>query len=233
MPYDYGFADATHAALVMQQHMDQISNNLANVNTTGFKVDRLIFNDMMTRQISTHHDQGSLRLTENPLDMALGNDGYFRIQTPRGERLTRDGAFKMLPSGMLVTSNGAPVLGEGGGPVMLNPQGPAPHITPNGTIFQGQDQLGQISVVTVEDTNSLIKEGANLYVGRDNQLPPTIAPDEVSINQGYLEMSNVQVVSEMVNMINTHRSYEAYQKTLHVMQDMDQKSITQVGRSGS
>lgn len=231
MPYDYGFADATHAALVMQQNMDQISNNLANVNTSGFKADRLIFNDMMTRQITTHQEQGPLRLTENPLDLALGSDGFFRIQTPRGERLTRDGAFKMLSDGMLVTSNGAPVLNAGGAPIMLNPQGPAPHITPNGTIFQGQDQLGQVSVVTVEDKHSLIKEGANLYTGRDSQLPPTVAPQEVNINQGYLEMSNVQVVSEMVNMINTHRSYEAYQKTLHVMQDIDQKAVTQVGRS--
>ncbi len=231
MPYDYGFADSTHAALVMQQSMDQISNNLANVNTAGFKADRLIFNDMMSRQITTYFDQGSMRLTENPLDVALGSDGFFRIQTPRGERLTRDGSFKMLSDGSLVTSNGAPVLGANG-PIMLNPQGEKPFITSDGTIFQGQDQVGQLSVVTVEDKNSLIKEGANLFVGRESQLPPTVAPVEVSINQGYLEMANVQVVSEMVNMINTHRSYEAYQKTLHAMSDMDQKTVTQVGRVG-
>ena len=232
MPYDYGFADSTHAALVMQQQMDQISNNLANVNTAGFKADRLIFNDMLSRQISTHFEQGPLRLTDNPLDVALGSDGFFRIMTPRGERLTRDGAFKMLPDGSLVTSNGAPVLGAGG-PIALNPQGSKPHITSDGFIYQDGDQVGRFSVVTVEDKRSLIKEGANLFVGRESQLPPTVAPDELSINQGFLEMPNVQVVSEMVNMINTHRSYEAYQKTLHAMNDMDQKTVTQVGRVGS
>lgn len=232
MPYDYGFADSTHAALVMQQHMDQISNNLANVNTSGFKADKLIFNDMMSRQITTYHDQGPLRLTENPLDLALGSEGFFRIQTPRGERLTRDGAFKMLSDGSLVTSNGAPVLGDDG-PIMLNPQGDKPFITGDGTIFQNNAQVGRVSVVTVEDTKALIKEGANLFVGRESTLPPTTAPDEININQGYLEMSNVQVVSEMVNMINTHRCYEAYQKTLHAMNDMDQKTVTQVGRTGS
>ena len=232
MPYDYGFADATHAALVMQQHMDQISNNLANVNTVGFKRDRLIFNDLMTRQITTYHDQGPLRLTDNPLDVALGGDGFFRIMTPRGERLTRDGAFKMLSTGALVTSGGLPVLGADGQAIQLNPMGGRPQITENGTIIQGQAIIGQLGVVDVADKHALIKEGANFFVGRDSELPPTFVPAEISVNQGFTEMPNVEVVSEMVNMINTHRSYEAYQKTLHVMQDMDNKTATQVGRVG-
>jgi flagellar basal-body rod protein FlgG len=230
MPYDYGFVDSTHAALVMQQHMDQISNNLANVNTAGFKADRLIFNDMMSRQITTYHDQGPLRLTDNPLDAALGGDGFFRVQTTRGERLTRDGAFKMLATGALVTSNGDPVLGVEG-PIMLNPNGNKPYIGEDGSISQDGNIIGRLSVVTVRDKHALIKEGANLFVGRDSALPPTEEPADININQGFLEMSNVQVVSEMVNMINTHRSYEAYQKSLHAMQEMDQKTVTQVGRS--
>jgi flagellar basal-body rod protein FlgG len=233
MPYDYGFADATHAALVMQQHMDQISNNLANVNTAGFKRDRLIFNDLMSRQISTSHEQGPLRYSDNPLDVALGGNGFFRIMTPRGERLTRDGSFKMLSTGALVTSGGLPVLDAGGQPVMLNPLGERPVISENGTIFQGPAMIGQLGIVDVADKNTLIKEGANLFVGRDSELPPTFVPEEISVNQGYTEMPNVQVVSEMVNMINTHRSYEAYQKTLHVMQDMDNKTVSQVGRVGN
>jgi flagellar basal-body rod protein FlgG len=230
MPYDYGFADATHAALVMQQHMDQISNNLANVNTAGFKADRLIFNDMMSRQITTYHDQGPLRLTDNPLDAALGGDGFFRVQTTRGERLTRDGSFKMLSTGALVTANGDPILGTEG-PIMLNPNGNKPYIAEDGSIFQDDNIIGRLSVVTVRDKRALIKEGANLFVGRDSELPPTEEPADININQGFLEMSIVQVVGEMVNMINTHRSYEAYQKSLHVMQEMDQKTVTQVGRS--
>ena len=230
MPYDYGFLDSTHAALVMQRHMDQISNNLANVNTAGFKADRLIFNDLLSRQIKTFHDQGSLRLTDNPLDLAMASDGFFRVETPRGERLTRDGAFKMLSDGQLVTSGGLPVLDQAGLPIFLNTQGDPPFITEDGSIMQGQEQIGVIGVLTVEDKNSLVKEGANLYVGRESRLPATFVPNEINVVQGHLEMSNVQVVTEMVNMINTHRCYEAYQKTLHAMTEMDQKATAQLGR---
>jgi flagellar basal-body rod protein FlgG len=139
----------------------------------------------------------------------------------------------MLSTGAVVTSGGLPVLDVAGQPVMLNPLGERPVISENGTIFQGPALVGQLGVVDVADKNALIKEGANLFVGRDSELPPTFVPEEISVNQGYTEMPNVQVVSEMVNMINTHRSYEAYQKTLHVMQEMDNKTVSQVGRVGS
>ena len=232
MAFDYGFVDVARAALCQQNNLDVISSNLANVNTPGFKGDRLIFSDLMEREVMHVMDQGALRATDNPLDVAIGGEGFFQVQTPNGVRLTRDGAFKMLSDGRLVTSQGFPVLGQGGAPITLNPNGSQPHIDDRGGVTQDGDQVGIIGVVKVEDPNGLLKEGANLFVGPDGKLPPTIDSLDAVFNQGYLEVSNIEVVAEMVQMINTMRSYESYQKALQAMHEMDNKAVNQVGRVG-
>jgi flagellar basal-body rod protein FlgG len=136
----------------------------------------------------------------------------------------------MLSDGSLVTSNGHPVLDPGGQGITLNPGGPAVHIDEKGNVYQGQEQLGTIGVVEVADKKKLQKEGVNLFVGDDGKLPPTTPAADFSLNQGSVEMSNVEVVPEMVNMIAAHRNFEAYQKALQAMQDMDNKTANQVGR---
>lgn len=230
--FDYGFVDVARAALCQQNNMDVISNNLANVSSSGFKGDRLSFSDLMEREVRHVMDQGALHATENPLDLAIGGDGFFQVQTPNGMRLTRDGAFKMLSDGRLVTSQGYQVLGQGGAAITLNPNGGLPYIDDQGGISQNGEQVGIIGLVKVADTNQLVKEGANLFVGPDGKPPVTTAATDAILNQGYLEESNVEVVTEMVQMINTMRSYESYQKVLQAMQEMDTKAVNQVGRVG-
>lgn len=230
MPFDSGLIDASRAALVQQQNMDILSNNLANVNTTGFKADRLVFNDLLDRQVKSSYTQGPLNYTQNPLDVAIGGDGFFKVQTPKGLRLTRDGSFKLMSDGSLVNSQGLKVLGSGGSSLTLNPQGGKIVIDSQGTITQNNQQIGSLEVVDVKDKKSLVKDGGNLLNGENGNLPPTSAATGFNLTQGALEMSNVEVVGEMAQMINTFRSYESYQKVIQAVQDMDSKTTTQVGR---
>jgi flagellar basal-body rod protein FlgF len=176
------------------------------------------------------HSQGPLRHTENPLDVAIGGEGFFKVQTDKGLRLTRDGSFKMASDGTLVNSQGQKVLGQGGSPITLNPQGGLVSIDDKGAISQGSEQVGSLEVVDVKDKKTLVKEGGSLFGTEDGKPPVTTPATGYSVQQGAVEVANVEVVSEMVNMINSFRSYESYQKVIQAVQDMDNKTVNQVGR---
>ncbi|ADK85691.1 flagellar basal-body rod protein FlgF [Desulfarculus baarsii DSM 2075] len=230
MFYDQGLADAACGSLMQIRHMDVTANNLANVSTTGFKGDRLIFDDMLSREMQVDFSQGSLQETGNPLDVALSGDGFFMIRTPGGDRLTRSGAFKMDANGALVTSEGHAVLDSAGQPVTLNPSGGQVFIDSEGNVSQDGAQVATLAVVEVQNKAALQKDGRTAFSGADGQLPPTAPAADVVVNQGSLEMSNVTVVDQMVNMITAQRAFESYQKAVHSLQEIDQKAVSQVGK---
>jgi flagellar basal-body rod protein FlgG len=230
-PYYLGLRDASHASVMRQRHLAVISNNLANSNTPGFKADRMIFNDLMERKIKTDHGQGSMNHTANDLDLAISGEGYFQIGTREGIRLTRDGSFRMRGDGTVVNPMGFPVLGAGGAPIILNPEGEKVFIDPSGAVFQGEEEVGRLSIVTVDDPDSLEKAGHNLFAAKGGQAPQTLPSQDYSLSQGYLETSNVQVVQEMVGMIEAFRSFESYQKAIQAQSEMDKQATTQVGRA--
>ena len=229
-PYYSGFRDAVNGAMMQERNMDIVTNNLANAATPGFKVDRLSFNDFMTREVRTYFEQGPFKSTDSALDVAIGGEGFFQVQTPRGVRLTRNGSFNMTAQGDLVTSRGYKVLGDGGAGITLNPEGPKPTITSEGLIYQGAEQVGRIALVRVNDTATLEKEGANLYASAGQKALQTVPDTESTLYQGVLEESNVKVVRQMVNMIASFRAFESYQKAIRAMGEMDSKAATQVGR---
>ena len=231
MAYDAAYVDAVMGCLVQERNMDIISNNIANATTAGFKGDRLIFNDLMTREAQVIYDQGPMQHTGNTLDVAIVGDGFFRVQTPEGVRLTRNGSMHMSSEGTLVDANGNQVLGEGGQGITLNPNGPAPSIGADGTIVQGDEQVGKLEVVDVADRALLMKAGGNFFTGRDGATPPATPVEGASIEQGYIEATNIKVVRQMVDMISTFRAFESYQKIIHSIQAMDTSCINSVGRS--
>lgn len=230
-PYYSSYRDAVHGALAQEECMDTISNNLANVNTPGFKADRLVFNDAMTQQLSTSHSQGSLQVTDNPFNLAITGPGFFKVQTPAGVRLTRNGSFTMDADGNLVTSQGYKVLSSSGSPVALNPDGPAPHISASGTVQQGTEEVGDVGIFVVDDPKNLAKDGANLFTAADNKQLDQIVTKatDSGVRQGALEASNVIVVKEMVEMINSFRAFESYQKAIRAMNEIDLKAASQLG----
>jgi flagellar basal-body rod protein FlgG len=237
-----------------QMRMSVISNNLANVNTTGFKRDRASFEDMLyqnlrqpgsqvnatsqapsglmmgtgVRIVATekNHSQGSLVTTKNALDLAIQGDGFFQITQPDGTlAYTRDGSFQLSATGQVVTNNGAPLQ-----PALTIPQNIASlSIGQDGTvsvqnITGGSQVIGQIQLARFLNPTGLQSMGQNLMKETPASGPPVVSQAGINgagqIQQGALETSNVNVVEEMVNMIETQRAYEINSKAISAVDGM-------------
>jgi len=175
--------------------------------------------------------QGGLNATSNPLDLAISGPGFFRIQTPEGQFLTRNGQFYRNNQGLLVTNQGYPVMGQAGNVTI--PEGKVVTITGDGQVMVDGQLTGTIDIVEAADPKQLKKYGQSLLTGPNNSQPVSRPVDrqKTSIYQGYLEQANVDVVTEMVAMIEAQRSFEAYTKIISSTQELDQQAISKVGES--
>lgn len=251
---------AVFGALSNEMRLNIFANNLANLNTAGFKADKVSFEDVFKRMASDYNPdarndlkqknllpapivlakprlaqqtidftQGSLQATGNPLDLAISGPGFFRVQTPEGQFLTRNGQFFVNNVGTLVTNQGYPVLGQSGNITVTD--GKVVTIDGSGQVLVDNVQVGAIDIVDVPDTKQLQKYGQSLFAGQNNAQPATRAIDsnKTKVNQGYLEKPNVEVVTEMVGMIDAQRSYEAYSKIISSTQELDQNATNKVG----
>ncbi len=240
-----------------QMNLDVISNNLANVNTTGFKKSKIEFQELLyqttrapgseqgsgnvlptgiqigegSRPVATARifTSGDLTQTGERLDIAIQGDGFFEVQMPDGTRAyTRDGAFKTAADGRIVTSDGLPIQG-GFQPVPAGTTnitiGSNGDVTYNGA--SGSTSF-QVQLVRFNNAAGLESAGSNLYRETNASGPPELGgPGQNgfgSLNQGYLEMSNVKVVEEMVNLILAQRAYEVNSKAVQAADEMMQQS---------
>ena len=250
---------ALFGALSNEHRMNSISNNLANVNTTGYKRDLLAFRDtflmyahdqIMEPQVhlkseklfpepqhlsrariayvKTDFEQGSLKITGAPFDVAIAGDGFFKVRTPEGDYYTRNGHFLMTQDGMLVTAQGFPVLGEAD-TITLPPGVKNFTVAESGEIYGDGVLLGQIGLFDVDNRLNLEKLGGNMYRARPGS---EVAEVEATgyMTQGFLEVSNVNPVYEMVNMIEAQRQFEAYAKVMQTTDTIDKETVTKVGR---
>lgn len=246
-------------ALSNEHRMNSIANNLANVNTTGYKRDVLAFKDTFAMyahdQIlepvthlrakpmfpepqhiarariavaQTDFDQGSLKITGAPFDVAISGEGFFKVQTPQGEFYTRNGHFRQTADGMLITEQGYPVLGDGG-EITLPPGTSNFNIAEDGRIFADGNLAGQLALVNVDEPRNLEKMGHNLYRAKEGTVV-TEEPSTGFLAQGFLETANVDAVYEMVNMIEAQRQFEAYTKVMQTADAIDKEAITKIGR---
>ena len=172
----------------------------------------------------TDFSQGALKNTGNPLDVAIEGHGFFEVQTPSGVKLTRNGAFKIDAQGELVTSDGYPVLRAGNG----NAADRIIHVTNgnltigySGDIFEGDNPLGKLAVVNVSNTDALQKIGSTLYTLKANYNVTPHPANNFRLHQGYLEMSNVNIVDEMTKMIEATRTFQATRNAIHTFDQMD------------
>ena len=234
--------------LTLERQMDVVANNVANVNTNGFKADRSLFEEFLTsgahednfvgrdRRISFVQDRGTFKdftqgaseLTKNPLDVAIDGPGFLVVQTPAGERYTRDGGLKINNQGQLVNSSGYPVLG-GSGPIVLQPTDKELTIAADGnvTVLEGTNRVdsvrGKLRVVRFADAQKLVKEGSNLYAAGTDIGPQ---PDTASkVQQGFIEKSNVSSVAEMSRMIEVTRAYSSISTMLQQQGDLRKTAI--------
>lgn len=219
-------AISRHAALWRQ--LEAVSNNMANVNTPGYKGEHLMFKEYLVKAPAPHriggekvsfvHDIGVLRdtaagpltKTENPLDVAIDGDGYFVIETPDGPRYTRAGHFRLDDAGAVVTSDGHPLLQDGDQPIIFAPNETQISISADGVVSSENGEIGRVKVVRFENEHAMRKVGGGLY--ETDQVPEDV--ERPRVLQGMIEESNVQPILELTNMISIMRQYEGVQKLL-------------------
>lgn len=222
-----GIYQLIDSALVQEIRLDTVSNNLANINTTAFKKDLVSFDRMLTQETSSTIDltPGPVRYTGNNLDIALETQGFFKVQTPRGIRYTRDGSFAVNSQGLLVNQRGDAVMGENG-PIQVN--GGRVKVERNGQITSGNSVAGRISVIDFEKPYLLVKQGGSYYFyqGEEKDIHPV---QGVCLRQGYLEGSNVNLTEEMIKLVRTMRVYESAQKAIQCMDEMSNKMVNDIG----
>ncbi|HVG39486.1 MAG TPA: flagellar basal-body rod protein FlgF [Pyrinomonadaceae bacterium] len=176
---------------------------------------------------ATDFSQGSIRQTGRSLDVALNGDGFFAVQTPRGERYTRAGSFALDAAGQLVTQNGDLVLGSGG-PITVPPGEIS--FGADGTISAGGKNFDRLKIVRFNDARAaLVKEGSALFAAADGVRPRE--DNRTGVEGGALEMSNVNTLTEMAAMMQNGREFESLQKSISLMMnDLGRKVATEIGR---
>jgi flagellar basal-body rod protein FlgG len=233
-------------ALAQEKRLEIITNNLANLNTTGYKKDRAVFGVVSLGPaesppgtgeplgpapvfsalslVTTDFAPGAMRTTGDPLDMSIDGEGFFVVDTPTGPRYTRDGHFTLDAEGRLVTSGGFPVLGTGG-PITL-PLGKVT-VDSDGRISVDGAEIDTLRVVQLDDSARLRKVGGNLFDGGGQPEAAVVG----RIRPGALESSNVNPVEEMTTMIEVMRLYEAAQKVIQTTDAVVGKAVNEVGRT--
>lgn len=252
---------AASGAVVQEMRLEVLSNNLANINTVGFKEDRAVFSSYIpgdqNRITTTDPDQmifeepetifpyllsntqvkfegtqtsflqGPLRHTGNTLDFALDGKGFFCFKTTQNiVQYSRKGNFTLDQDGTLVTQEGMPVLNTNGGKIVIT--GKNISVDEDGNISVDGTQVDSLKIVGFEQPNSLVKVGDTSFILSDPAVSEN-APEGFKVKQGFIELSNVDPIRVMTEMIEVHRAFESYQKIMKSMDETVAKSISEVG----
>jgi flagellar basal-body rod protein FlgF len=251
---------AASGAVAYQRRLEVLSNNLANISTAGFKEDRTIFgtyfrgaqdidqkgsqkppalkeldgmssystsaSSPVVKSIQTDFSLGPLKDTGNSLDFALQGKGLFCVQTPQGVRYTRNGEFALNDKNVLVTHGGLPVLGKAG---TITVDGKDVVVDEQGNISVDGRQVDAFRIVDFENPALLEKVGDTLFALKDPGVRPTRV-ETAKVIQGHIELSNVDAVRVMTEMVEVLRGYESYQKVIRNIDDVTSKIINEVGR---
>lgn len=218
------------------QKLDIIANNLANVNTAGFKTDRVFLGGLSDADPSsgqnrllttiTEYRQGALHDTGNDLDLGIKGEGFFAVETPDGVGYTRNGSFALDSEGWLVNSEGMPVLGWGGPIEIIGSQ---VTIGENGDVSVDGKMVDTLMIIDFAKPYRLKKVGNSLLIPLD-PMEAGISAEHARVKQGFLEGSNVRTTEEMMDMMSLYRTYEAAQKTIKYQDETLGKAVNDVGR---
>ena len=237
--------------LLQRRLMENITHNITNADTTGYKKEHLVshsFDEVMIRRIKDNHvvghtfiagplnlgtqidqlyinfEEGALEGTERTTDLALIGDAFFVVLTEDGERYTRCGAFYIDQAGYLADGEGHLLLGNNG-PIYVG--GLNFHVSEYGDVTIDGRYIDTIKVASFADNGQLRKQGSNLYYSLED---PLAAANPHKILQGYLETSNVDIAREMVDMITVFRTYETNQRMLTMIDEIAGKAVNEIGR---
>ena len=264
---------AVSGAVARAQQVEVISNNLANVNTNGFKKDGIDFKEYLSKNekmedlaeniphmpikdkdlypldgrdqsfvivngTRTSFKTGGLKVTDNPLDLALNGPGFLEISTPQGIRYTKAGSLKMANDGKLVTTEGYPVLSadgaQGGDPagrsISLSDRQGQVHINDLGEIYMNDELVAKMSVVEFGDLKQIRKVGGLNFENKNPQINPAQLAANTALKQGMLETSNVNPVEEISHLIHANRMFEEDLKAMKTVNEMMQKEVNDIGK---
>ena len=233
--------------IALQRQMDVVANNVANMNTTGFKAENILFEEYVmpvardqdfprldqplsyVQDWATMHDLtgGAMVQTGNNLDVGLNGDGFFAVQTAAGERWTKAGSFQLNANGTLVDASGNPVLGDGG-PIQFGPEETGILIAEDGSISSIAGPKGRLRLVEFANPQELTREGDNLWAGGT-----AVAATNTRTMQGFIEKSNVSGVTEMAEMIRVTRAYESAANLAQKQDELRRSAIQRLGDANS
>jgi flagellar basal-body rod protein FlgF len=210
---------ALSSQIALERRLTTIADNVANAGTVGFRATGVKFEDLVsglgqksvafvsTGDTYLSTQAGGMRQTSNPLDFAVRGEGWFAIETPRGQVLTRDGRFTMLDNGDLVSIEGHPVLDAGGAPLQLDPLGGPPEAGADGTLRQNGQLMGAIGIFSYNPGLNFERYG-NSGVVPNGPAEPIVDQMDSGVMQGYLEDSNVNPILEMTRLIQVQRAFD-------------------------
>ena len=227
--------------MTVRRQLDTIANNLSNANTAGFKAEKLMFVEYLSKSpdgknkmhfvqdlaSARDHSPGSYESTGNPLDLAIEGPGWFTVETDNGERrYTRDGHFRINEQGELITSDGHPVLDNGNVPIVFQPTDQEIRIKSDGTVHADGALRGRLQIVEFDNLYEMKKTEGNLY------LPGGEAKEAVesSVIQGMIERSNVKPILEITEMMQAMRSYQGAAKMIDTEHERQRRAIDRLTR---
>ena len=263
---------AVSGAVARDLQVEVISNNLANVNTNGFKKDGVDFKEYLVKNekmgdltadiprspikdkdlypldgrdqsfvvvngTHTSFKTGGLKVTDNPLDVALSGPGFLEVSTPNGIRYTKAGSLKLGPDGRIMTSEGHPVLAKGDSGsdpasryINLSGQEGSIHINDRGEIYMNDNLVSRLSVVEFNDMKTMRKTGGLYFENKNAAANPPQEASTTLVKQGMVETSNVNPVEEIANLIRANRMFEEDLKAMKTVNEMLQKEANELGK---
>ena len=238
-----GLYVALSSQISLEKRMATIADNLANMNTVGFRATQLKFDDVMTNAdgakvayvsegaeyVSTRN--GGLTQTKNPLDFATKGDTWFSIETPSGPAITRDGRFSILDTGALVTLEGFPVLDAGGGQIVLDPNAGPPDLSQDGTLYQNGRPVASLGIFEANVGPDFIRAGNSAII--PSQAPqPVVDRAGAGVVQGFVEQGNVNPIQEMTQLITVSRAFENVTQLMRDSETSMSDAIKTLGGAG-
>ena len=238
-----GLYVALSSQISLEKRMATIADNLANMNTVGFRATQLKFDDVMTNAdgakvayvsegaeyVSTRN--GGLTQTKNPLDFATKGDTWFSIETPSGPAITRDGRFSILDTGALVTLEGFPVLDAGGGQIVLDPNAGPPDLSQDGTLYQNGQPVASLGIFEANVGPDFIRAGNSAII--PSQAPqPVVDRAGAGVVQGFVEQANVNPIQEMTQLITVSRAFENVTQLMRDSETSMADAIKTLGGAG-
>ncbi len=241
----------------LRRELDVVANNIANMNTTAFKTETMMFVEHLVKSKGSgsfvpqklayvrdvaqfqNMSEGPIKKTENPLDVAIQGEGYFVVDTPDGQLYTRNGRFNLNPEGQLVNQSNLPILSNAGTPFFFSPDDKDISISADGTISTNNGQIGKLKVVKFDDPQSLQKRPGGLLFSdkqpsgdgdgdADDGVPGAQDVENPQIIQGALEGSNVNPILEISKMIQVQRAYDSVRSFVDKEDQRMKKMIQQL-----